>query len=135
VDANDLELRLSGTGVPDGELGLDNLAGVALALQLLARRIGATLLARKAEGVHPPCASGRGSCGCARDVYPAHRREDNRTVPNGRRARAMGPERTVVGALVEVRGRRWVVADVEAAGSTLVELQSVEDGRYGESPA
>ncbi|MBN1170622.1 MAG: DISARM system SNF2-like helicase DrmD [Micromonosporaceae bacterium] len=59
-----------------------------------------------------------------------------------------------VGKLVEVRGHRWVVADVDGAppqpdtrdcaggnetvsagmaGSTLVELQSVEDGRYGES--
>ncbi len=40
MDANDLELRLSGTGVPDGEIGLDHLAGVAHALQLLATRIG-----------------------------------------------------------------------------------------------
>ena len=37
-----------------------------------------------------------------------------------------------VGALVAVRGRKWVVGDVEqAAGSTCVTLQSVEDGEYG----
>jgi superfamily II DNA or RNA helicase len=38
--------------------------------------------------------------------------------------------------LVEVRGRRWVVSDVDAppgAGSTVLTLQSVEDGRYGET--
>ena len=38
-----------------------------------------------------------------------------------------------IGALVEVRGRRWVVSEVEAAVNTLVELQSVEDGRYGDT--
>jgi superfamily II DNA or RNA helicase len=38
------------------------------------------------------------------------------------------------GALVEVRGQRWVVSEVEASErSTLVALQSVEDGRYGET--
>ena len=38
------------------------------------------------------------------------------------------------GALVEVRGRRWVVSDVDGGRlRTLVELQSVEDGRYGET--
>ena len=37
-----------------------------------------------------------------------------------------------VGALVAVRGRKWVVGDVEqAAASTCVTLQSVEDGEYG----
>ncbi|MEU4791458.1 DISARM system SNF2-like helicase DrmD [Micromonospora tulbaghiae] len=37
-----------------------------------------------------------------------------------------------IGALVAVRGQRWVVSEVERAGqSTLVSLQSVEDGRYG----
>lgn len=37
-----------------------------------------------------------------------------------------------IGALVAVRGQRWVVSDIEAAdSSTLVSLQSVEDGRYG----
>ena len=37
-----------------------------------------------------------------------------------------------VGALVAVRGRKWVVGDVEqAARSTCVTLQSVEDGEYG----
>lgn len=49
----------------------------------------------------------------------------------------MGSERLPgVGELVEVRGQRWVAADVaapEAGSSTVVELQSVEDGRYGES--
>jgi superfamily II DNA or RNA helicase len=38
--------------------------------------------------------------------------------------------------LVEVRGRRWVVSDVDAApggSSTVLSLQSVEDGRYGET--
>ncbi|ACY98106.1 DISARM system SNF2-like helicase DrmD [Thermomonospora curvata] len=38
------------------------------------------------------------------------------------------------GALVQVRGRRWVVSTVdERAGNTLVTLQSVEDGRYGDT--
>jgi hypothetical protein len=39
------------------------------------------------------------------------------------------------GSLVEVRGQRWVVSDTSpgADGSTLLVLQSVEDGRYGES--
>jgi superfamily II DNA or RNA helicase len=41
-----------------------------------------------------------------------------------------------VNDLVEVRGRRWVVSDLDpapAAGPTVVSLQSVEDGCYGES--
>jgi superfamily II DNA or RNA helicase len=41
------------------------------------------------------------------------------------------------GSLVEVRGQRWVVSEPPMAGfdsdSTLLTLQSVEDGRYGES--
>ncbi|GAA0338492.1 DISARM system SNF2-like helicase DrmD [Actinoallomurus spadix] len=38
------------------------------------------------------------------------------------------------GSLVQVRGQRWVVSDVEpAARSTRITLQSVEDGRYGET--
>jgi superfamily II DNA or RNA helicase len=41
------------------------------------------------------------------------------------------------GTLVEVRGQRWVVGDPPEPGadyaSTLLNLQSVEDGRYGES--
>jgi superfamily II DNA or RNA helicase len=41
------------------------------------------------------------------------------------------------GSLVEVRGQRWVVSEPPVAGfdadSTLLTLQSVEDGRYGES--
>src|SRR5258708_11174369 len=39
------------------------------------------------------------------------------------------------GSLVEVRGQRWVVSDASPGGddSTLLVLQSVEDGRYGES--
>ena len=39
------------------------------------------------------------------------------------------------GSLVEVRGQRWVVSDSAPGsdGSTLLTLQSVEDGRYGES--
>ncbi|WP_446209803.1 DISARM system SNF2-like helicase DrmD [Micromonospora sp. IBSANI012] len=37
-----------------------------------------------------------------------------------------------IGALVAVRGQRWVVSDLhEGEHSTLVNLQSVEDGRYG----
>ncbi len=37
-----------------------------------------------------------------------------------------------VGALVDVRGRKWVVGEVEPAGThTCVTLQSVEDGEYG----
>lgn len=47
------------------------------------------------------------------------------------------------GSLVEVRGQRWVVSEPPADGfdsggsdsaSTLLTLQSVEDGRYGEPP-
>jgi hypothetical protein len=39
------------------------------------------------------------------------------------------------GSLVEVRGQRWVVSDSAPGsdGSTLLTLQSVEDGHYGES--
>ena len=41
------------------------------------------------------------------------------------------------GALVEVRGQRWVVGEEPVPGhgdhSTLLTLQSVEDGRYGDS--
>ena len=39
------------------------------------------------------------------------------------------------GSLVEVRGQRWVVSESAPGGdgSTLLTLQSVEDGRYGES--
>jgi hypothetical protein len=40
------------------------------------------------------------------------------------------------GTLVEVRGQRWVVGEEPlpgGEGSTLLTLQSVEDGRYGES--
>ena len=39
------------------------------------------------------------------------------------------------GTLVEVRGQRWVVSDTSPGGdgSTLLTLQSVEDGKYGES--
>lgn len=37
-----------------------------------------------------------------------------------------------INALVSIRGKRWIVGDVvEAARSTLVTLQSVEDGEYG----
>jgi superfamily II DNA or RNA helicase len=45
--------------------------------------------------------------------------------------RAGAPE---VNSLVEVRGHRWVVSEVEPGpASTVVSLQSVEDGRYGET--
>jgi len=41
------------------------------------------------------------------------------------------------GSLVEVRGQRWVVGEEPVPGSddhsTLLTLQSVEDGRYGDS--
>ncbi|MGH3719389.1 MAG: DISARM system SNF2-like helicase DrmD [Pseudonocardiaceae bacterium] len=38
------------------------------------------------------------------------------------------------GSLVAVRGQKWVVSEVDPAqGSTLVALQSVEDGRYGDT--
>ncbi|MFB9676061.1 DISARM system SNF2-like helicase DrmD [Streptosporangium vulgare] len=47
-----------------------------------------------------------------------------------RQAAGEGP---AIGALVAVRGQRWVVGEVEASGAnTLVSLQSVEDGRYGD---
>ncbi len=40
--------------------------------------------------------------------------------------------RPKLGDLVVVRGQRWVVSDVDPGGhSSLVRLQSVEDGRYG----
>ncbi|MFC0865681.1 DISARM system SNF2-like helicase DrmD [Sphaerimonospora cavernae] len=39
-----------------------------------------------------------------------------------------------IGELVAVRGQRWVVSDVDGSGvSTMVTLQSVEDGRYGDT--
>lgn len=38
------------------------------------------------------------------------------------------------GSLVAIRGQKWVVSEVDpASGSTLVALQSVEDGRYGDT--
>jgi superfamily II DNA or RNA helicase len=38
------------------------------------------------------------------------------------------------GSLVAVRGQKWVVSEVDPAdGSTLLALQSVEDGRYGDT--
>ena len=38
------------------------------------------------------------------------------------------------GALVSVRGQKWVVSDVDPAdSSTLVTLQSVDEGRFGET--
>ena len=38
------------------------------------------------------------------------------------------------GALVAVRGQKWVISEIDPAeGSTLVALQSVEDGRYGDT--
>ncbi|MEU7889490.1 DISARM system SNF2-like helicase DrmD [Microbispora bryophytorum] len=41
-------------------------------------------------------------------------------------------EKPAIGALVAVRGQRWVVSEIETGeSSTLVSLQSVEDGRYG----
>lgn len=43
-------------------------------------------------------------------------------------------ERPGDGSLVAVRGQKWVVSNVDAEGTgTLVTLQSVEDGRYGET--
>ena len=39
----------------------------------------------------------------------------------------------VEGALVRVRGQRWIVGAVEAGPEPLVELNSIEDGRYGEA--
>jgi superfamily II DNA or RNA helicase len=43
-------------------------------------------------------------------------------------------EELAPGTLVSVRGQRWVVSDVEAGEhSRLVSLQSVEDGRYGQT--
>jgi SNF2-related domain len=41
-----------------------------------------------------------------------------------------------VNSLVEVRGQRWIVSELDPAvdgASTVVTLQSVEDGRYGET--
>ncbi|GAA1643155.1 DISARM system SNF2-like helicase DrmD [Kribbella alba] len=44
------------------------------------------------------------------------------------------PEGLSIGALVEVRGQRWIVGEVDAGeSSTLVTLQSTEDGRYGDT--
>ena len=43
-------------------------------------------------------------------------------------------DRPTIGALVAVRGQKWVVSDVTPGGrSCLVALQSVEDGRYGDA--
>ncbi|MDT0532309.1 DISARM system SNF2-like helicase DrmD [Micromonospora sp. DSM 115977] len=44
----------------------------------------------------------------------------------------MTTAKPAIGALVAVRGQRWVVSDVQdGEHSSLVSLQSVEDGRYG----
>ncbi|MEU7948858.1 DISARM system SNF2-like helicase DrmD [Micromonospora taraxaci] len=44
----------------------------------------------------------------------------------------MTTAKPAIGVLVAVRGQRWVVSDVqEGEHSSLVSLQSVEDGRYG----
>ena len=50
-------------------------------------------------------------------------------------AQATGESIPRDGSLVEVRGQRWVVSDSAPGsdGSTLLTLQSVEDGHYGES--
>jgi hypothetical protein len=38
------------------------------------------------------------------------------------------------GALVSIRGQKWVVSDIDPAdSSTLVALQSVDEGRFGET--
>jgi len=38
------------------------------------------------------------------------------------------------GSLVSVRGQKWIVSDIDAAdSSTLITLQSVEEGRYGDT--
>ena len=61
----------------------------------------------------------------------------------GNEERGIGAQVTIAqdevpqaGSLVEVRGQRWVVGEEPVPGrqgSTLLTLQSVEDGRYGES--
>ncbi len=54
------------------------------------------------------------------------------TVTNAVAARGPVGNAPAVGALVDVRGRKWVVSEVAAAPrSTCVTLQSVEDGEYG----
>lgn len=40
MSKHEIEFRLSGTGLPDGEIGMDGLAGIAGTLQELATRIG-----------------------------------------------------------------------------------------------
>lgn len=46
------------------------------------------------------------------------------------------PEGLSLGALVEGRGQRWIVGEVDAGeSSTLVTLPSTEDGRYGDTLA
>lgn len=42
-------------------------------------------------------------------------------------------EELTTGSLVSVRGQKWIVSDIDAAdSSTLITLQSVEEGRYGD---
>ena len=53
VEINDLELRLTGTAVPDGEIGLSDLAMVANTLQGLATRIGRYLAGQQGRGRTP----------------------------------------------------------------------------------
>src|SRR5262245_24973182 len=55
-------------------------------------------------------------------------------------ARTAAPDELTIGVLVAVRGQRWVISDVEASEPNktgdrthLVSLQSVEDGRYGDT--
>jgi hypothetical protein len=50
METNDIELRLTGTGVPDGEIGLGDLAAIASSLQELALRIGRHLTGQQGPG-------------------------------------------------------------------------------------
>ena len=98
-----------------------------------------------APGCSSPGATPRSRSACARrwaDAAVGSRDRQGRTegsevqvttaTRGPRTDSGTGQQIPSVGALVAVRGRKWVVGDVEpAAGSTCVTLQSVEDGEYG----
>ncbi|MHB1800899.1 MAG: hypothetical protein ACYCU5_04405 [Actinomycetes bacterium] len=50
MDAHDLTLRLTGTGVPSGEIGLDTLSRIAASLQELATRVGRSVVGQHGPG-------------------------------------------------------------------------------------
>jgi hypothetical protein len=70
------------------------------------------------------------------DDYRGNGLRDEDNVAVGTLTTTVQDEIPQAGSLVEVRGQRWVVGEEPVPGrrgGTLLTLQSVEDGRYGES--